>query len=737
MGLDFNSLRGEETCTAWDKLAVQYIAKGFSVIPLAPKQKGPKLQGWSQYCEKLMAVDFAKSFYGNNNNIGLCLGPASGLIAVDIDSDDDAFIKKVESIIPVSPVKKKGAKGYTAFYKYEGQSSWSKKDEAGNGIDFLSTGRQTVLPDSIHPTGMVYRWVSEQTVIDVKKDQYPSISEREVELLRALFKEKEKKVSVSPRKTYQENAADEVTEALSYIDPDHSYEQWIEIGMALQSEFGDAGFDYFNQWSSRGSKYDGVAQCFKKYKSLNNVNQITIATLYHYALERGYVHKSPWSDVEYFGTNEQQEEAKASIEKMFGIGVQTDAVDHLQPLLSPPGFLGEVYDWMTVVTPVIQPVYTIAAAISFVSIVFAQKFKTESNAHSNNYVVAVGASGSGKTKAASAFLRLMTMMPAPLNSMLMGEPKSDAGLIDGLMDRAGKGVIYIDEIGHYLRQIKHGSANAYTANVGAEFTKLFSCADTVYQTGQYSGRAKKASVQIINPCLVIFGQSVKERLFKEIKEDDFIDGFFNRWLIFESMERIPPYNTDYVDIDSNHPTKIIKFVEDLDKWVIEAQLGSNFMRAVTGAQVLKVPKTPGAAEMMTKYSVEVNDRRRKLEEGALYDFPLSRAIEHAEKLSLTACEFQNERPIITEKSMAWAIAATEHNLAKIREKLTQLSSSQYEDDVQRLINSLPKKPMSESEFNNAGKMFPMRQRTEILKDLLKRNILEWIEVDGKTRLVKR
>ena len=728
-----------DICVAWDTLAMNYLAHGLSVIPLAPKQKGPKLAGWSAFCENQMDPEFAKSFYGKNHNIGLCLGEASGLMAVDVDTDDEKLLSAIGKILPFSPVKKKGAKGYTAFYKYEGQTSQSFKN-GKDGIDILCHGRQTVLPDSIHPSGIKYTWLTEKTLLDVPKDDFPSISETCIGQLRALFKPKEKPVPVAPRRSYREAQLDEIEEALRHIDPDYSYEQWIEIGMAIKSELGANGFEVFNRWSAGGEKYDGVSKTWAKYNSFD-VRDITIATLFHHAIEGGYEQKnSTWEIEGIIGDEEDQKEAWVAVNTFLGLTdkKQKEQEQIKSTLMDPPGLLGEVHDWITKCSPVVQPMYSIASAISFVSVVYAQKFKTDTNARSNNYVIAIGASGSGKSKVCDLVPYLMQQLPTPYPSLQIGEPKSDAGLVDAMIDRSGRALLFIDEIGHYLRQIKSGSANAYTANIGAEFTKFFSRADGVYMSAAYSQNSKKASVAIQQPCLVIFGQSVSERVFKSLNEDDFIDGFFNRWLIFESKDKIPPQNTDYVDKDINYPRNLIKFIERMDKWVVEAQLSSNLMKTTTGPYALIVPKTEGAKEMIAKYSADINKRRTE-ESVGLLDYPLSRACEHMEKLSLIAAEFREERPIITERSVAWAIAAVEHNLAQIADKLNAISSSDYEETTMKMLRAIPiGKQLSQAAFNRYAKAFPPKQRREIMNDLLVQGYLAWDNIgDGKQALVRK
>ena len=215
-----NQTQTRDICVAWDANALQYLAHGYSVIPLAPKQKGPKISGWTKYCEELMNVKDAQSFFGKNQNIGLCLGPASDLCAVDIDTDDPYLIKKIEKLLPVSPLRKKGAKGYTVFFKYNGMASKSVKDDQGNGLDFLSAGRQTVLPPSIHPSGIEYQWLNGVSLLDVNKKDVPELPISTVERILELFKVTPKEKPKTPVAFYKDANLEEAKCALTYLDAD-------------------------------------------------------------------------------------------------------------------------------------------------------------------------------------------------------------------------------------------------------------------------------------------------------------------------------------------------------------------------------------------------------------------------------------------------------------------------------------------------------------------------------------
>lgn len=83
----------------------------------------------------------------------------------------------------------------------------------------------------------------------------------------------------------------EIRAYLDCIDPDCGYEDWRNIGMALHLEFdgNDIGLDIFDDWSQKGSKYEGQVDLDKKWQSFANYNgtPITIGTLLKMAIENG------------------------------------------------------------------------------------------------------------------------------------------------------------------------------------------------------------------------------------------------------------------------------------------------------------------------------------------------------------------------------------------------------------------------------------------------------------------
>lgn len=133
-------------------------AKNLPVIPCNGKR--PVIRNWQRFCESMPdpkeQSDWLDRYPGHN--IGLPLGQASGYCVVDIDTEDQSEIAAVKATLPASPLERVGKKGSAIFYKFNREKSFS----IAGKVDFLSTGKQVILPPSIHPeTGMAYRWIAE------------------------------------------------------------------------------------------------------------------------------------------------------------------------------------------------------------------------------------------------------------------------------------------------------------------------------------------------------------------------------------------------------------------------------------------------------------------------------------------------------------------------------------------------------------------------------------------------
>lgn len=82
-----------------------------------------------------------------------------------------------------------------------------------------------------------------------------------------------------------EFSLDDVRDALDYVDA-NVRDTWIQMGMAIRSEFGDAGFDAWDQWSQSGHGYK-PATARSVWKSFKKAG-VGLGTLIQQAKNAGY-----------------------------------------------------------------------------------------------------------------------------------------------------------------------------------------------------------------------------------------------------------------------------------------------------------------------------------------------------------------------------------------------------------------------------------------------------------------
>ena len=178
--------------------ATKYWEAGYSPVPITPGHKGPThLSGWQRFSNIARATekemeDLLERF--SDYGIGLCAGPASGLVFLDIDADESEFPEfggLVRSVIEASPVERLGRKGFAAFYRGIGRDIPStgfdicnKDGEVRRLYDVIAAGKQLVIPPTIHPeTKQPYQWLTRDNPIHLKMDDYPILTTAMLEQL--------------------------------------------------------------------------------------------------------------------------------------------------------------------------------------------------------------------------------------------------------------------------------------------------------------------------------------------------------------------------------------------------------------------------------------------------------------------------------------------------------------------------------------------------------------------------
>ena len=171
------------------------------------------------------------------------------------------------------------------------------------GVDVLCRGKQFV-GWGIHPTtGQPYAWEG-ATPADTQWADLPEANGTQIAAFIAEIglepandrSPAPQKIRAGPQSLADRSTAATVESALAALDPSaFDYSGWIEIGMAIHADQGDAGLALWDAWSSRDSGKGGdgnpryqPGKCAKHWSSFRDGGGIGIATLFKRAKGAGW-----------------------------------------------------------------------------------------------------------------------------------------------------------------------------------------------------------------------------------------------------------------------------------------------------------------------------------------------------------------------------------------------------------------------------------------------------------------
>lgn len=155
-------------------------ARGWPIIPVAGKR--PIIKGWQRFNHEMPGEDQVAEWCRRypDANVGLAVGPASGVVAVDVDVTDPDAVAEVAKIAdenfgPTPAVRIGRAPKFVRIYR--GQGIKSRK---AHPIEIFGDSGQVVIL-GIHPeTGQPYSWV-DRSPLDLRPQDLPVITEAQVD----------------------------------------------------------------------------------------------------------------------------------------------------------------------------------------------------------------------------------------------------------------------------------------------------------------------------------------------------------------------------------------------------------------------------------------------------------------------------------------------------------------------------------------------------------------------------
>ena len=129
---------------------------------------------------------------------------------------------------------------------------------------------------------------------------------------------------------------DRAVKALHHISPDCDYDQWIELGQALHTEFGEAGLGPWMTWSMAGNKFAGTKDIETHWKSFHQGKGVGIGTLFKHAKDCGWEAPTKQTErksaVEDFAAVIGQAQAPVATDAPQGWPERTLAIGQIKPI---------------------------------------------------------------------------------------------------------------------------------------------------------------------------------------------------------------------------------------------------------------------------------------------------------------------------------------------------------------------------------------------------------------------
>jgi putative DNA primase/helicase len=200
--------------------AIEYMERGWAVLPIPSRSKNPGFNQWQQLRIGLDEVD--RFFHGGPQNLGVLLGHPSDWL-IDIDLDHPRCVELADEYLPKTDAVFGRASKLRSHRIYRvTRPAVTKKfrsKSCGMLVELRSTGTQTVFPPSTHESGEPIAWeIPWFQATEVDPDTLMQAVERLVNVVKGELGEKAPPID-KPTRTREKTAPPAPAETIKTTTP--------------------------------------------------------------------------------------------------------------------------------------------------------------------------------------------------------------------------------------------------------------------------------------------------------------------------------------------------------------------------------------------------------------------------------------------------------------------------------------------------------------------------------------
>lgn len=772
----------------------KFLERDISVVPIAPGSKKPgqwsESQGWrgmgdwTRFAQR-MPTDIEIEHWEKwpDAGIGVVLGKLSGLVALDKDYDlpgggNDAL----QALIPYSPVAKKGEKGWTRFYRWNGEKSCSFDVGGMRVLDVLSDGRQTVVPPTIHPTGLHYTWITEDTLDSLLSvSELPTLPDdflQQVEKVLAPYQsdndKKHQKRHVAPKE-----------------DDGH-----INTDLSIQAEYfrdlNSAALNRLDDWVPKiiptaKADHDGY-RCVATWRNCKNPN---VGIHPHGIRDWGGGYGMTAVDLVMYANGLTFQRAAESLRNCLALAepepiqmtvggmpqhqaqpvsqpvklpplpwqkmVEQPAPVMLPPTTSaqpeyalpeflshPPGILGDITRWITATAPKAQPELSLAAAIAIGSVIMGRTYITQNGNMTSLYLVMIAKSTEGKEHPQSCAEKVL--VESGFEKLLGGAGYTSAGAVYSALHQSPVHLTTIDEMGKLLK-LSRSKGNANSEAAIDKLVEAFGRLTGILRPPTYSTmtltKAQREQQQtgkvVYNPAITLLGATTPGTFYENLTADLVKDGFLGRCIVVESKR--PRQLTQWVS-PTAPPQRVIDWCKAVHVTGVKHGNLVEFNLPDQPADLIEMPMSEACRVEFERIELSLNDAKDDAEKDGM-DAVLGRTLEKSVRLSLIAAKARDPRARQVElHDFQWAWKYVSHyDMRLVHSVREQRTENAHDAAMKKMIEIVrnAKKYATDKKFEAAAKdgFMPRGKLLGLMKGMNSKQVGELIETALEAGFIRK
>lgn len=726
------------TNSPYSRCGAELVDMGYSAIPIMPGSKRPgSVSGgqwygdmdWSRFCDRL-PTEIETGIWSRWPDAGVCVAIDKTLKVIDIDTDDPDLRAAIEAVLPDSPVKKRGKKGYSAFFR--GSDNIVNRPFnlllpggfESRVIDLLAYGRQTVLPPTLHPdSGKPYEWTTEDTLMDTPLEKLPElpddIAERLVEALRPFGTVQEHR--------QQQRSGDAI------------------FGDTIWREANSHALDNLDLWvpalfgQEARRQRDGSYRARAFWRGVENFNvgihptgitdwgaslsytpiDLVMAancTSYHevaykWLIERtGYAPKEDkWTlgAMRSAAVLAAKARAAATVEEVPAGGHDqanddtpgNDDVEEVVPVRAPRakmdpfspdvagGLIEQIARWILDTGRRPVPEFAVMAATSFVGTMYGRQAIGPTGAGLNTYMVGIAGPGFGKEHPQKS---LHTLAMDTRKPYLIGPGEVTSGsAIEKVCRSNPVFVMPWDEMGVVMQSVTGTGSSSWAKTIRKVLLEVFSKSTSVWSGKEHADPTRVATTEPIHcPTVSLFGMSTPTTFYRGLSEETLSDGFIARLVVVEVKQRPERQEAPPQQIT---PPSLINAINKAHEALPGGTLAkANWKNATMRPTLYTVPWADKEAEQ--RWLAIEDWQISQIEDHGAHEGLIGRTAEHVIKLAtIRALSRDPSAPAVDVDDVEWGYGIVQRSIDCVDTGIAEyMSGSQFEELCKAIVAALRK-----------------------------------------------